>query len=306
MSSPRISDLRPSKARTERGRRDEVTAQQRLPLSSRQKPRLRLRRRRALVLVSAVVLFAASGVFGVVAFVTHLSRFQIERITVTGTRDVSERLVRTYAETILYDGSPHLFSRTNIFLYPRGVITKTVATSIPRIATVSIQRDTLLAQAAHIAITERTEHARWCAASGLCYLMDDHGFVYAEASESRPEGEFEYHGGLDETRSSVGQTFLPGRLRGVEELLETLTGRGYAPHGIFIENERDYIVTLQGGTELRLTFDAETFEVVKHLESVFAAGALKGRILDMQYVNLRYGNRVYYKLKDATSTTVEE
>lgn len=256
------------------------------------------------LIVVAIFLIVAGLVSGL-AGLTRLHRLQVVRIDVTGNRNVPESLVRGYAESVLYDGSLYLFSRTNIFLYPQHAIVRTIEDSVPRIATVAIERDPLFSQVVRIVVTERTEASRWCDTGGTCYLMDAGGFIYAEAASPSAPGEYAYWGGLDGNRSPIGQVFLSGRLHDTKELLDVLAQRGYAPLGARVEGERDYSIPLQGGAELRLAFGEDVSAVVKHLESVFAAGALKGRIADMEYVNLRYGNRVYYKLKHATSTDVE-
>lgn len=297
MSSRRISDLRPPRARHDGARHAPAHTAQ-LPLSARPKQRLRLRRRRAYVVFFGGALCAAFFVAAVGAYTTHISRLQVAKIIVSGAQDVPEALVRLYAETVLYDGLLHPFSRTNIFLYPKTAVERTIETSIPRVASVSVRRDTLFAQAVRVTVSERVAHARWCATeSSACYLLDANGFVYAESSLSDDGEGYEYRGGLDEVRSPIGQTFLPSRLREVETLLKVLTERGYRPFGASVESERDYIVFLESGALLKLAFGEDVSVTIKHLESVFATGELKGRIAEMEYVNLRFGNRVYYKLR---------
>lgn len=257
-----------------------------------------MRRRRAYVVLLGGVLCVWLCIAVVGAYITHISRLQITNIFVKGTYDVPEALVRTYVETVLYDGLLHPLSRTNIFLYPKKTVKSTLETSIPRVASVSVRRDTMFAQAVRVIVTERVAHARWCATeSSACYLLDANGFVYAEAPLLDDGTWYEYRGGLDETRSPIGQTFLPSRLREIETLLKLLADNGYEPFGASVESERDYTISLESGALLKLTFGEDVSVTMRHLESVFATGELKGRIAEMEYVNLRFGNRVYYKLR---------
>ena len=128
------------------------------------------------------LLLIAGIVYGV-SVVSYLPRFSIQTVEVNGAKEISASSIRSFVEAELYDGSRPILSRNNIFLYPRATIEQAVVDNFPRIRTVSVSRPSLLAQTVTVVVEEREPYARWCE-GGECYLIDDGGFIFSQASTS--------------------------------------------------------------------------------------------------------------------------
>lgn len=297
MSSKRTIDLRKKKPGIYRELFSFPSSPGKPRFSGGRKSPLRTKRRRTRALVALGVLILGAGATWGVGYATYLPQFSINHIEVVGADGISPDIIRTYVETQLFDGSHPFFSRENLFLYPRRSLEEGIQKYFPRIHSVNISRKSFLAQAIQVTIEERGPRARWCA-SDSCYLMDDSGFIFAEEATSSPSTvPYTLRGALSTSSSPVGQKFLLEHLTDVLTLLERLERAGFAPKGASVKSEPDFSVILEGGFELRAAFEEDPEKIVRNLELVLSSDALRGREDELEYVDLRFGNRVYYKFE---------
>ncbi len=297
MSSRRVIDLRPrglGKA-PPRGQQPLFGPRQEHEKERRPLP-LRARRRRVRALLALIVLlFIGATVWGT-SFVSYLPRFSINSIAVLGAHDISPHLISDYVETILNDGSYHFLSRTNIFLYPRAAIEKDIIGYFPRIRSAHVSRASLLSTEVKIEVEERKSFALWCADSGQCYQMDEGGFIFSPAPGAATSTQYVFEGGVGTSTSPIGQTFIRAHLPGLLTLLRFLGQAGLIPRGAIVENDQDFSVPLTAGFTLRASFGEDASALTKNLQLILSSDPLKGRENQLEYVDLRFGNRVYYKL----------
>ena len=274
---------------------------------------LRARRRRKRALIALVLLALIGGAVWAVSFVSYLPRFTVSVISVEGAHAVSSHLVSNYVESILNDGTYHLLSRSNIFLYPWSEIEKDIVEYFPRIKSASVSRESMLSTTLHIVLEERQPFALWCSsAEGVkCYFMDDGGFIFAEAV-STSTTEYVFRGGLAASTSStsspqanpIGETFIKAHLPGLLTLLRSLGQAGFNPRGAAIVNEQDFsvpLVSAQGSGQaefmLKASFGEDAGALARNLGLVLSSDPLKEKEDQIEYIDLRFGNRVYYRLK---------
>ncbi|MCR4325783.1 MAG: hypothetical protein NUV59_03165 [Patescibacteria group bacterium] len=293
--------------------------------SARRASPLRTRRRRVRAIKTLMALMVVGGVAWGVSYASYLPELSIRHIVVQGTQKVPEKLVRDYVATILDDGSYHYISRKNIFIYPRAVIERAVVGYFPRIKSASVSRPSLLSTDMVVGITERQPFALWCMSGGQCYEMDDRGFIFAEASASevesaRPGAIYVFEGGvaLDNDKDGaedataegsatssmrklanpIGRSFVPAHLPGIITLLRLLGQAGFTPAGAIVENDRDFTIPLSGeqGFYIKASFGQDAGRLTHDLELVLDSDILRDRKNEIEYIDLRFGDRAYYKL----------
>lgn len=280
---------------------------QRRPERADRRSPLRSRRRRArLIAVFAVLVVIAAAVYGAHAL-SYMTRLNIQSVRVTGVQAIPGDVVSSFVESVLDDGSYHFFSRTNIFLYPKKVLADAVARNFPRIRSAALTRGAFLSTELTVAVEERQPYARWCserpvlfeAPQRTCFFMDEHGFVFApaDASGEQPSNSYVFSGGIGNAADPVGSVFAPGHLPGIASLLKILGNAGFMPLGASIENERDFYVQLQRGFFIKASYGQDAAQLVRNFELILASDTLSGKEDEVEYVDLRFGNRVYYKLK---------
>lgn len=268
-------------------------ARVRAELPAHRRTSLRVRRRKLRALMALGVLVAVAGVVYGVSELSYLPRYSIKEVNVDGAGSVPPRLVQALVETKLNDGTYPILSRENIFLYPKAAIAKGISEYFPRVLSADISRQSLLAQAITVSIVERKPFALWCSEKKECFVMDESGFIFQTAAATSTS-EVVFTGGLAGT-VPIGQTFLPKQLSGILALLSRLEEQGFSATSVSVENEQDLAVSLSEGFIMRASFGEDVVALVRNLQAVLSSGPLLGKEDKIEYIDLRFGNRVYYK-----------
>lgn len=283
----------------------------RIPELPRRPMPLRARRRRVRALIVLGILVLCGGVVYAVSWISYLPQFNISGISVVGAQDIREELITRSLETVLDDGAYRILSRRNIFLYPRTSLEEIISESFPPVKSVRISRPSLLATDLVVTIEEREPFARWCEEEGeQCYFLDDGGFIYAPVGDTAgtttartiPRAQYIFSGGLTAPKGAasstepIGQWFVQAHLPGLLSLLTYLGQAGFTVVSAQVEGQ-DIFIRLQEGFLVKASFGADAGTLVKNLELVLSSDILKGKTEELEYVDLRFGNRVYYKLR---------
>lgn len=285
----------------------------RAPEPPRRPMPLRARRRRIRVLATLGALVLCGALVYGVSWVSYLPQFNVSEISVSGAEDIKEEVIIRSVETVLDDGSYHILSRRNIFLYPREALEDTIVKSFPPVKSVRITRPSLFATNIVVTIEEREPFARWCRADEAgCYFMDNTGFIYAPAGgntgtttpQANPAERYVFRGDIASSTDPIGQSFVQAHLPGLLSLLKFLGQAGFTALGAEVDGQ-DVFVRLQESFLLKASFGADAGTLVKNLELVLSSEVLQGKREELEYVDLRFGNRVYYKLKGQAEVSTQ-
>lgn len=257
-----------------------------------QRVRLSERRRKRRLILGGVILVVLLVLFGVALYVMRLPAFTIQVIEVRGMEAVSEANIRSYVESQLDDDRFHLVPKRMIFTYPEAEIQAGLRSEFPRLDTVAIRRPFFFSTAVRIEVTERTPYALWCA--DVCYFLDATGFVYAPAEV--PEGYIIVRGGITEP-NPIGSSLTPTHIPQMRDLLGLLPLEGFVPRVFTLSSDTEFEIELEDGLRLRGSFDLSNDAMVGNLLAALDAETLKERRTEIDYIDLRFGNRVYYKFR---------
>ena len=272
-----------------------------LSLMFQTKERLARRRmRRRVILGFAFCVFATLGVWGI-GIVSYNKHLTINDVSVSGANILSPKLVKAAFEATLYDGAYHFFSNANIFLYPRESLQIALLKKFTNVRSISISRPSLFSPTVQIGLIEREPAYLWClpgkvAASHVCYEMDERGYVFSPA-DTASTTKYVFIGGLDTTHPVIAQTFLRGRLNRMIELLKDIERVGFTPRRVTIENDRDATIELSQGFYLKISLDTDALTIARNLQLIISSDMLKGKMESLSYIDLRFGDRIYYLTK---------
>lgn len=249
-------------------------------------------------------------VMGLFAYSVHLASYasllSIQKIEVTGVKKIEPTIIISYVDSLLNDGSFHYLSRKNIFLYPKDVIEQGITSSFPRVKSARTSRPSAVSQSLEVAIAEREPFALWCAQESDCYAIDGEGFVFTTAATTT-HGDFAtaYLFTGDISGDPIGKNLIPGQLPSVLALLRIFQQEtNLIPTRVDILPEQDFNVTVEQNFFIKASFGQEPETLARNLELVLSSEALRERISDIEYVDLRFGNRVYYKMKGEEQTNI--
>lgn len=265
----------------------------------RQTMRLAARRRKRRILLGVLAAVLCSLLIGGVIYLTHLPQFMIQAVEIRGAHDVQETVIKRYVLSVLDDGRMHLFSPRTIFAYPKITISAGLREQLPRLATVAISRPSLLSTTLIINVTERSPYALWCTGveKSVCYDVDASGFVYAQTDLATTTGYVTLLGGVLKPEDPLRLYVAPEHFTEVKDLLSGLTSAGYEAHTLSILTGNDLEVVLDNDLHVRGSFDLSADEMIANLALSMNTDSLRAKEGTLDYIDLRFGNRVYYKFK---------
>ncbi len=307
---PRVVDLRSGKSLPPEETpepRKKAPARER----TREKPRerrsaLRERKRRYRAVITAAVSVCALLTAYAVHVASYMPRFTFQHVTVTGTATLDPTVMQKFVEGELEKKNRGFISGRNIFIFTFRPLERIITAYNPIAKSAHVTRDTSLGNGIIVDIEERSAYARWCATSGACYKIDESGLVFAPLGPtptSSLASAYIFGGALSTTtpeslaEAPLGETFAGGHFSGILSLLKGLGQNGHVAYGATLQNEQDFFIPLEEGFYIKASYGENPDMLVKNLNLVLTSDALKDKAADLEYVDLRFGNKVYYKLK---------
>lgn len=256
------------------------------------------------VITAAVCVCTLLTIYAVHA-ASYLQRFTYQHVSVSGAHSVAPAQIQTFVEDRLAKSSSGFISGRNIFVFKYDTLAPQIVMNFPQIKSASIKRDTSVGNGLIVTLEERSQYATWCQADNSCYLLDSDGVVFASAAgvaTSTLPTPYVFSGVLSTTTLTVatppfGEVFAGAHFQGLNDLLQKLHGAGLSPLGAKIENSTDFSVPLADGYYLKASFGEDADTLAKNLALILNADALRKKTSLLEYVDLRFGNRIYYKFK---------
>jgi cell division septal protein FtsQ len=263
--------------------------------------RLRARRRRTRILIAFAAFIVLCGWIYAAHWLSYRPQYELNAVNVGGVQAVPVADIQHFVDGIIHDGKNHFFSEANIFFYPRSLIEQDLIRNFPRIKTVVITRPSIMSRTLVVTVSERQSFALWCpsfsTASDQCAQMDESGYLFAPYDASTTPATSYIFAGEASSTLQIGQTFEQDHLPGILSLLHMLDQSAVRPLGLIVGSDSDFSVPTQEGYTLKLSFGEDVADVLKNLKLVLTSSPVKDKLADLEYIDLRFGNRVYYKMK---------
>ncbi|HCB35364.1 MAG: hypothetical protein A2W52_02740 [Candidatus Taylorbacteria bacterium RIFCSPHIGHO2_02_49_25] len=245
-----------------------------------------------------IFLFSLLGI-GIVSWTVYgFSRpnFRIARIEVAGFNRVNDALIRNAVKQALAGSYLGFIPKSHALLYPQSELRATLLRDFPIFASVSLSLRNL--STLRVSVREREAEALWCTAGKECFLLDSAGVAFAPAGESAGKMyyRFDGKGGAPDLGKHVIEA---GRLGALLRFLKKLEHEGLAARVVSLKEQDEFEVLLQSGTRLLLrgeNYDSTliTLQTLLEQDGLFSR---KDGALGAAYIDLRYGNKIYFKPK---------
>ncbi len=262
--------------------------------------RARKRRRRLSVLVFSlvIILLALSGLVGL----TYWSSLQIKNVAISGAHTLPSSTVEAFVRDRLAGEYWYAFSKSNIFLYPRRQITTDLIQAYPVLASADVHAVDFHTIAVNV--VERSPRALWCTSSDSapsvhCFFMDENGIVYGEAPRFSEPVYLSYYGST--TGSALPKQFLtPPEFQALSALVDALAQKvsESAIAAVEVDANRDVSVRFANEFTLRFALSNAGGDVFERFSLALTSEPMTAhKLSDFQYLDLRFGDKLYYKLK---------
>ncbi len=282
--------------------------------------RRRQRRIRFFIGLVSVIVIVVS-----IVFISRTKQLQIQSVVVRGNYIVPAEEVKAAVDTILREHYAWLIPKSNVMVYPSKLLHETVESRFPRFNSIDFHLEnwsTLV-----IDVTERNNVYLWCnmlpsAAVGktqICYYVDDHGYIFSRSPSFSGNVYFVFYGNYTwgENESPVGKKLFEKDtyFRDVIRFKEGIAAEGLKPYGFITYSTGVSSFLLSSSlndTKQKIVFTAtqDLPTLYTNLLLALTSEDLKKQLDEsfstLQYFDLRYDKKVYYKFGSSADITDQE
>ena len=260
------------------------------------------------VLVILILFFAV----GFLSYISHRPQVRISKVELSGQILVNQNDIKEKTFDFLKGSYLWLFPKNNAFLYPNKSLEEYLASQFKRIETINIHLKDF--RTLSIEITERKLFALWCdnatqqskaslmedgSTTEKCYFMDNMGTIFAEAPNFSGDAYFKYYG-LVSPDNPIGKEYLASSTQFVDiaKFVDTVRGLSLRPLYIVGKDNGQFVLTLVSSGEIYFDTKEQMSKVGENLKALLRTPAFANlKNLNIDYIDLRFGNKLYYKLK---------
>ncbi len=272
--------------------------------------RLRLRKRRRRVriglLLFVLILLVASAVVGA----AYLPALQVRAVAVSGAQTLSSSTIEAFVRDRLAGAYWHVFPKSNIFLYPKGRINSDLLAAYPVLASADVHASDFHTVA--VDLVERAPRALWCPpeAGGppaQCLFLDENGVAYSEAPTFSEPVYTTYFGsttpstGSGQATDILPKQFLsPADFQSLSALVDAIAQKipDEKLASVNVNTDSDVSMGFADGFVLKFALHDAGGDIFERFSLALTSDPLKShKLSDFQYLDLRFGDKLYYKLK---------
>jgi hypothetical protein len=284
--------------------------QKRNVLNSPRLTELKKRRRKVVINKILLSLLGLVIVFFLLTYLSCLKNLNITEIQVTGNEIVDTEEVQTATREETAGKYLWLFPKTNILIYPQNSIKDKLQNKFGRIKNVdlSIENNKTLI----INITERVAKYTWCGdtpvvgrptseSSPQCFFLDEEGYIFDAAPYFSGEVYFKFFG----RPTPEDNFFFKQNFEQLASFKDALVKLGLKPTSLYVASDGDVEINLLSGSsaitppKVIFKLDADMQNIKENLEAALNTEPLKSdmkkKYSTLEYIDLRFGNKVYNK-----------
>lgn len=270
--------------------------------SSRREEYLRKKRKILYVKISLFLSFLILVCVSLV-FISRMERFRISNVEFVGGLLIAPQDVKEETENFLKGNYFWFFPKNNFFIYPKDELKDFLQDRFKRIDKIVV--DTSDKKTVRISITERGMYAMWCKNtedidfSEKCYFMDDNGVIFSEAPTFSGDAYFKYYGFFATSTNPIGQVYLSSTTIFAE--ISNFVGRvkdtTINPVGLLSKEAGEFDLLLPEGGKIYFDNLQSFDKTAENLETLLKTIHSTTTDLNVDYIDLRFGNKLFYKLK---------
>ena len=249
-------------------------------------------------------------------YISRISKLNISQIEISGNNVIDTEAIKELVNSNLTGKYFWVFPKTNFVIFPKNKIINELATKFKRLKNISIETDRKNPQILDVTVSEREAKYTWCGAekslvedsSEKCYFLDDGGYVFDVAPYFSNEVYFKFYGVAKEGSDDPSGAYFSQNIFSKLVLFKEAVGNiGLKPSAFVLENSGGIYMTifpknsLNENPKIILTTDLDFEKAARNLQKALDTDPLKTdfekKYASLQYIDLRFGNKVYYKFQ---------
>jgi hypothetical protein len=265
--------------------------------------RKRVQRTRIFILLFGLLLVLLGALVGA----TWIPNIRIHSVALEGIQTANAEELKGVVEEKISKRYFFVVPANNIFLYPKKEIVKELLAQFPILKDATVRATNF--ESIVVAVVEREPRALWCGTSprieSPCALMDENGFTFALAANFSGDAYHVYYGAATSTvgyRSAYApKQFLNTndfhKLSALVTALATSQSKT-AVSRVVVDENSDVKVSFENGFSVIFALKDAGGDVFERYNLALAAVPFANRpIHDFEYLDLRFGDKLYYHLR---------
>lgn len=257
-------------------------------------PRLIKKKRQQRAKMAVLVSLLCFFIVGLAFYALLQPEFRIERISIDGPDSAPREAVKLLVAENLAGKIAGIIPRSHIAFFPKRAIEDSLRKAFPAFSDIAVRRDGLAA--IRVSLISRLPFVIWCTRDE-CNLIDEAGFAFAPAPKPALGVYYRIDDGMASTSLFGTNVVEPERLTELISLARSIERLSFEIDSLSIGEDASVTAILRGGT--RLLFARNGFdEAISRLERTLSEEGLvprrNGKLM-VGYIDLRYGNKIYFK-----------
>lgn len=241
--------------------------------------------------------------------ITRDRRVNINTVEVTGNKVIDASQVEEVIKEEISGNYLWVIPKSNFLFYPKDAVLSRLQSEFERFENISVKIKNPETLAVNLA--EREPEFTWCGQIPVgeketCYFMDEKGYIFDQAPYFSGNIYFKFYGDKDiNIDDPKGAHFLPGKWDSLVAFIKTLRGIDMNPTELHLKEDEVTIKLIAAGNgnvpEVIFKLDDDYAKIIENLEAVMTSEPMltkfKSNYGTLEYIDLRFGNKVYYKFK---------
>lgn len=246
---------------------------------------------RKLVLVFSILFF----VFFSAAAFFYIPYLKIQKISIEGNSSLSTEKILAEVSGYLNSKTLFIFPRNNILILPKETIINNLLSRFLRIGEVSLEKN--FPDSISIKIKERKQEALFCLVQE-CAFIDEGGFVFEKAPYFSGDVYLKFFDERDVGNrvSDKKQLLLENQFKKLIEFRDLVSRENIKISKIILKKEGIYEIHTDEGWYVLLNEQNEPKISYENLK-VALDSKIQGNRQKLEYIDLRFGSKVFYKFK---------
>ncbi|MDO8518135.1 MAG: hypothetical protein Q7S26_02495 [bacterium] len=268
--------------------------------------RFKARRRKRRILLASSVCTVLLVVVGGSIFLARAAFLRITMIVVSGASVVPPDAIQALVQQDIAGTYLFAYPKANILLYPKNNIKRQLFTQFPTLKDVDVHAINF--HTLDVAVVERQPVALWCAdaSSSPCFLLDTDGLVYAPAPSYSGDAYKKYVGGA--SGALPWQYLTQEEFHALSALVDAVAKKESAETvtSITVDANNDVHLVFGSGPDasmgpgftLLFALHDDTGKIFERFTLALTSTPFTvHQLADFEYLDLRFGDKLYYKLK---------
>lgn len=264
--------------------------------------KLKERKRKIFIFKIIVLVFFILSIFGSMVWLFHSARLDLSRTLVEGNVTVTSDQIRTMIDNSLSGSYFFVFPKSSTLLYPKEALEAGLLQAFPILSSATVESEQF--SFLHVTLKERTPFALYCfndtePQSGDCFFVDRTGFIFEKAPSTGGSAYLQFMD-ASSSKPELGESIFPDSFDALSLFVAKLSTLHFLVKEVRRTPEQ-YTFFLEGGTRLFIALDSDLSEVFNNLNTLLTQSLYRkfgeNALSKIDYIDLRFGNRVYYEVR---------